>query len=185
MPHWDGSENLPHILLIADQGYGDCFQFSRYIPLVAQRCEQVTLIRSEPLARLFDSIPSISSSYVKWEDTPITSAYCTLSGLPRLFSTRTDTIPKCEGILKASIKDVARWKKRFQESGNEPKLRIGIAWSGRIEFKDNYLRAVPFEKLEALLGISMVEFFSLQVGAPASHAKNKNITRGILENRLH
>lgn len=176
MPHWDGSNNLPHILLIADQGYGDCFQFSRYIPLVAQRCQRVSFIRSEPLARLFDSIPWISSSYTKWEDTPLTSAYCTLSGLPRLFSTRPDTIPMCEGILKASTKDVARWKKRLQESGNEPKLRIGIAWSGRIEFKNNYLRAVPFEELEALLDIPMVEFFSLQVGAPASHAKNKNIT---------
>ncbi len=176
MPHWDGSKNVPHILLIADQGFGDCFQFSRYIPLVAQRCERVTLIRSEPLARLFDSIPSISSSYIKWEDTPLTSAYCTLSGLPKLFSTRTDTIPMCEGILSASTKDLLRWKKRIHKSGNEPKLRIGIAWSGRIEFKNNYLRAVPFAELETLLDIPMVEFFSLQVGAPASDAKNKNIT---------
>lgn len=176
MPHWDGSEDLPHILLIADQGYGDCFQFSRYIPLVSQRCKKVTLIRSEPLARLFDSIPSISSSHVKWEDTPLTSAYCTLSDLPRIFSTRPDTIPQCVGVLKASIKDLTHWKKRIQESGNESKLRIGLAWSGRIEFENNNLRAVPFEKFEVLLETPDVEFFSLQVGAPASHAKNKNIT---------
>ncbi|MFT5427145.1 MAG: hypothetical protein ACI9ZT_002102, partial [Gammaproteobacteria bacterium] len=177
----DGSENLPHILLIADQGYGDCFQFSRYIPLVTQRCRQVTLIRSEPLARIFDSIPSISSSHLKWEDTPLTSAYCTLSGLPRLFSTRPNTIPECAGILKADKKDVARWEKRLQEPGNDPKIRIGLAWSGRMEFEINYLRAVPFEKLETLLEIPRVQFFSLQVGSPASHAKNKNITDLSLE----
>ena len=176
MPHWDGGQNLPHILLIADQGYGDCFQFSRYFPLVAQRCQRVSLIRSKPLARLFHSIPWISSSYTKWEDTPLTSAYCTLSDLPRLFSTRPDTIPDCSGILKADKKDVARWEQRLQEPGNDPILRIGIAWSGRMEFENNYLRAVPFEKLETLLEIPGIQFFSIQVDSPASQAKDRNIT---------
>ena len=180
MPHWDGSENLPHILLVGDQGYGDCFQFARYLPLVAQRCQRVSLIRSEPLARLFDAIPGLSSCCVKWEDTPLTSAYCTLSGLPRLFSTRPDTIPDCSGLLKADKKEVARWQKRLQEPGNDAKLRIGMAWSGRLEFENNYLRTVPFEKLETLLAIPGLQFFSLQVGAPASQAqtqvKDKNIT---------
>ena len=176
MPHWDGRDNLPHILLLGDQGYGDCFQFSRYIPLVAQHCQRVTLARSEPLARLFNSVPWITVSYTQWKDTPLASAYCYLSGLPRLFSTRPDTIPDCSGILRARDEDVARWKIRMNETGSDPVLRVGLAWSGRLEFDTNYLRAVPFEKLEALLDIPGIQFFSLQVGAPASRAQGKNIT---------
>jgi len=176
MPHWDGSKGLPHILLIADQGYGDCFQFSRYIPLVAQCCNQVTIIRSQPLARLIDAIPSVSSSHMNWEDTPHTSAYCTLSGLPRLFSTKPDSIPDCAGVIKAEKNDVFRWQKRLKQAAGSAALKVGVVWSGRVEFEGNYLRAVPFKDLKVLFDLPGIEFFSLQVGSPAHQALNSNIT---------
>jgi hypothetical protein len=175
MPHWDGAADTPHILLIADQGYGDCFQFARYIPLVAQRCHRVSLIRSQPIARLMDSIPVISSSYMNWHDTPLTAAYSTLSGLPRLFATKPDTIPDCSGIIGAGKEDVECWRERLNTLAGEVTLKVGVAWSGRVEFEDNYLRAVPFEEIERLFEISGIQFFSLQVGTPASQAKGKDI----------
>lgn len=175
MPHWDGSADTPHILLIADQGYGDCFQFSRYIPLVAKRCHQVSLIRSKPIARLMDSISDVSFSYMNWHDTPRTTAYCTLSGLPRLFSPQPDTIPDCSGILKADKEDEERWARRLKEASKNAVLRVGVAWSGRVEFEDNPLRAVPFDEIEKLFDVSGIQFFSLQVGTPASQAIGKDI----------
>ena len=45
-----------------------------------------------------------------------------------------------------------------------------------MEFENNYLRAVPFEKLETLLEIPGIQFFSIQVDSPASQAKDRNIT---------
>lgn len=173
MPLWDGTK-VPHIFLIADQGYGDCFQFSRYIPLVVQRCEKVTLIRSEPLARLMDEIPSITTIR-QWKDTPHCSAYSTLSSLPRLCSTLPNNIPSNTGILKADKKDVEKWTKKLAKSSPNAVLRIGVAWSGRVEFENNHLRAMAFDQFEPLMKIPELQFYSLQVGSPSSQAKGKNI----------
>jgi len=175
MPHWDGFNNLDHILLIADQGYGDCFQFSRYIPLVAEKCKKVTLMRSEPLGRILDSVPGVSVGISKWENTPLTSAYCTLSGLPRLFETRPESIPNCSNLLKPSEESIKTWKKRIQTTKNKNKLKVGLTWSGRVEFENNYLRALSFKNLENLLEIENIEFYSLQVGAPSKEIADKNI----------
>jgi len=177
MPYWDGSANTPHLLLLGDQGYGDCFQFSRYIPMVRERCKRISLARSDPLARLFNiSVPWVDMSYTQWKDTPAASAYCALSSLPRFFATQPDTIPDNTGILRARDDDITRWKKQLDDMGTNPVLRIGLAWSGRLEFDTNFLRAVPFEILEPLLDIPGVEFYSLQVGAPSEQAKGKKIT---------
>ena len=70
---------------------------------------------------------------------------------------------------------MARWEKRLKSLAKDAKLRIGIAWSGRLDFGDNYLRSIPFEKLEPLLKIPRIQFFSLQVGEPASQIKGDNI----------
>ena len=71
---------------------------------------------------------------------------------------------------------MTRWKQQLDEAKPDSVLRVGVAWSGRLEFETNFLRAIPFEKLEPLLGIAGIEFFSLQVGAPSAQAKGKNIT---------
>jgi hypothetical protein len=145
--------------------------------MVRERCKRISLARSDPLARLFNiSVPWVDMSYTQWKDTPAASAYCALSSLPRFFATQPDTIPDNTGILRARDDDITRWKKQLDDMGTNPVLRIGLAWSGRLEFDTNFLRAVPFEILEPLLDIPGVEFYSLQVGAPSEQAKGKKIT---------
>jgi len=175
IPTWDGATHHKNILLIADQGYGDCFQFSRYIPMVAKRCDQLLLLRSKPLARLLDTIPGIYESYSEWQDVTKADAYCTLSGLPRRFATTPDTIPSCEDLLKVNEDDVVRWRDKIKKSVTDTKLKIGITWSGRPEFTDNHLRAVPIEAISSLLEIPHTRFFSLQLGDVAHQSENRNM----------
>ena len=42
--HWNGMR-IPNgrLLLVGDQGYGDTIQFARYIPMAAERCQEVIL----------------------------------------------------------------------------------------------------------------------------------------------
>jgi tetratricopeptide (TPR) repeat protein len=43
-PHWDGVPTADgRLLLIADQGFGDVIQFSRYIPWARERCPDLML----------------------------------------------------------------------------------------------------------------------------------------------
>src|ERR1035437_2045473 len=52
-PPWSGMRRKQgSIMLIGDQGYGDTLQFTRYIPMVAERCGSVSLGCSEPLLPL-------------------------------------------------------------------------------------------------------------------------------------
>lgn len=175
IPVWDGTTHYKNILLIADQGYGDCFQFSRYMPMVAKHCDQLLLLRSKPLARLLDTIPGIDESYSEWQDVKKADAYCTLSGLPRRFTTTPETIPSCEGLLKVSAEDVACWQDKIKKSGTDTKLKIGITWSGRQEFTDNHLRSVPVEAISSLLDMPHTRFFSLQLGDLAHQSENRNM----------
>lgn len=175
IPQWDGSTYHKSILLIGDQGYGDCFMFGRYIPLVARFCGEVKLIRSKPIARLMDTVEGVSAGYQQWQDVKYAEAYCTLSGLPRRLGTRPDSIPSCEHLLKVDEKDNQRWSKKISKATGEAKLSIGIAWTGRLDFLDNFLRAVPIENIESLLNVTEVRFFSLQVGDLAHQAEGRNM----------
>ncbi len=170
IPHWDGKTLDDAVLLIADQGYGDCFQFCRYIPLVSERCGKVILVRSEPMARILDTVPGVAESYTQWRDVPRAGAYSTLSGLPRLFATRPHNIPDCRELLRIPEDANARWAEKVRHAAPTARLRIGVAWSGRLEFRDNFLRSVPIAAFEPLFEVAQAQFFSLQTGPLAEQA---------------
>ena len=77
------------ILLIGDQGYGDTIQFARYIPMVAQRFDEVFLGCSAEMAPLLARIPGVSRNFHRWNEIPGHAAYCRLSSLALLFAHNT------------------------------------------------------------------------------------------------
>jgi len=167
---WTGQTIKGRLLLIADQGYGDCFQFARYIPLAAQRCSSIVLMRSPQLAGVLDSVTAVSAGYERWEHTPKHEAYCTLSGLPRVFETTPESIPSPQNLIRVDTHVAQRWRERVRKLAPKATLRVGLAWSGRLEFNENYLRSLPVQGYAALMDIPGCAFFSLQFGALAAEA---------------
>ena len=55
-------------MLIADQGFGDGIQFSRYIPWAAKRCDEVVVACSRELQPLIGQIPGITELFDRWEE---------------------------------------------------------------------------------------------------------------------
>jgi hypothetical protein len=88
-------------LLIADQGYGDVIQFSRYIPWAAQRCSSMAIACSSELHSAIAQLHPSAKIFDNWNDKPEFAAWLPLSGLPRLAGTRLDTIPAPVPYLKA------------------------------------------------------------------------------------
>ena len=166
VPAWDGRLCNGPLILIADQGYGDCFMFARYIPLAAKRCKKVTLMRSKELGPILDSVAGVGHGIGRWEELKHASTWCTLSGLPRLFTTEPDSIPSCRGLLTVPEPTAERWQTRLGQQGKTGALKVGLAWSGRVNFDQNSLRAIPFQELSPLLDRQQAQFFSLQVGYP-------------------
>ncbi len=123
---WNGMR-LPNdrILLVGDQGYGDTLQFCRFIPMVAERCQEVLLGCSPDLAPLLRKIPGIKETYTRWNEIPRHIAYCLLSSLPHLFGVQADTIPADVPYLSPEPEQVQAWAERLaaESSGREAARR--------------------------------------------------------------
>jgi tetratricopeptide (TPR) repeat protein len=164
-PAWNGM-HIPRgrILLVGDQGYGDTLQFARYIPMVAERCQEVVLGCSAELAELLRHIPGVSQCHARWDVIPPHAAHCRLSSLPLMFQTTLDTIPGPCPYLTADPARVAAWAERLG-----PKIgpRIGLAWTGRPTHPNDVRRSIALERLLPLAEVHRGQFIGLQKPIPA------------------
>jgi ADP-heptose:LPS heptosyltransferase len=56
--------NRRHILVITEQGLGDCIMFARYLPLLAGQGARITVACSPPLRPIFERIAGIEALLV-------------------------------------------------------------------------------------------------------------------------
>lgn len=164
-PHWDGTPLRDgRLLLLADQGYGDVIQFSRYIPWAAARCPDIALACSAELHPAVAQLPGIGLIFDHWEHRPEFSAYCPLSGLPRLAGTDFATIPAEIPYLKAPTDKRAGWAARLAALAPKGTRRIGIAWAGRPTHHNDRNRSTTLATFAPLGSLPAVSLVSLQKG---------------------
>jgi len=154
------------VLLVGDQGYGDTIQFARYIPLVAERFDEVLLGCSAELAPLLARIPGVSQSFHRWNEIPGHAAYCRLSSLALVFRTTVDTIPNGVPYLTAEPTRLAHWAGWLEAAHPPGTPRIGLAWSGRPTHPNDRRRSIRLERLAPLGRAAPARFVSLQKPAP-------------------
>jgi Tetratricopeptide repeat len=170
-PQWDGAP-LPDsntLLLIADQGYGDVIQFSRYIPWAAERCSSIAIACSRELQPAIAQLHAFAKIFDHWDDKPEFAAWLPLSGLPRLAGTRLDTIPASVPYLRADPAKTAEWAERLATLSPESYGRIGIVWAGRPTHTNDDNRSVALSAFAPLAKLPDTTLVSLQKGATQSH----------------
>ena len=150
------------ILLIGDQGYGDTIQFARYIPMVAQRFDEVFLGCSAEMAPLLARIPGVSRSFHRWNEIPGHAAYCRLSSLALIFRTTLETIPNQVPYLTPDPSRVSWWENWLNATHPHDALRVGLVWCGRPTHPNDRRRSVRLARLAPLATIEGVRFVSLQ-----------------------
>lgn len=177
---WNGM-HIPggKILLIGDQGYGDTIQFARYIPLVAERCQQVILGCSAEMAPLLARIPGVGVCCHRWNEIPGHAAHTRLSSLAGLFHTRLDTIPGGVPYLTPDPVRTAAWADRLSSQLPPGSLRVGIAWSGRPTHPNDRRRSVRLERLAPLASAGPAYFVSLQKPLPSADIESLSIFPGL------
>jgi Tfp pilus assembly protein PilF len=150
------------ILLIGDQGYGDTIQFARYIPMVAQRFDEVFLGCSAEMAPLLARIPGVSRNFHRWNEIPGHAAYCRLSSLALIFRTTLETIPNQVPYLTPDPSRVSWWENWLNATHPHDALRVGLVWCGRPTHPNDRRRSVRLARLAPLATIEGVRFVSLQ-----------------------
>jgi len=169
LPLWNGESHTENktLLIITEQGFGDTFQFARYLDLVSQRFMKVGFVCSAPTLRviewafnhqvtLFTHMPR---DYGTWD------YQCALMSLPRLCKTRLDSIPNNVPYLR--VPDPARhhWQDRLAKA-SPGRFRVGIAWAGRPVHQYDSRRSLKFEQILPLLQIPAITWVSLQKWTP-------------------
>jgi Flp pilus assembly protein TadD len=163
-PRWNG-ENVTGktLLLIAEQGLGDTFQFIRFAKAVESRAARVVVHAPSQLRRLLGTVPGVSAVSATNESFPPHDVHVPLPSVPGLLGVDADTIPS--KIPYLGIDD-----DRCQTVADEidcvaaSARKIGIAWAGARHNPNDRRRSCPLDALAPLLAIDGVAWFSLQKG---------------------
>jgi Flp pilus assembly protein TadD len=162
---WDGGAlGDSTLLLVADQGFGDSIQFCRYIPWVRQQCAEMVIAADLVLHPLLRQVCPGARFVHRWEECPSFAAYCPLSGLPRLHSTRLETVPDGVPYLKADPDRAAAWHTRLSGLIQPNARRIGIVWAGRATHNNDANRSMSLAELHPLADMDGITLVSLQKG---------------------
>jgi tetratricopeptide (TPR) repeat protein len=170
-PQWQGEAfDDETLLLVADQGFGDVIQFSRYIPWVAERCPKVVVACAAEVVPVLKQIHPNLPLFQKWEDAPPYRAYAALSGLPRLHGTRIDNVPASVPYLRADPEKVAVWRERLDALTPRGFRRVGVVWAGRPTHNNDRRRSATLAAFAPLFSLPRTMLVSLQKGPSADQA---------------
>jgi tetratricopeptide (TPR) repeat protein len=165
-PRWDGSDlQGKTILLHAEQGLGDTFQFIRYATLVKEKNGIVIVAVQKPLIMFMKACKGIDHVISLDETPPPFDVHCPLMSLPCVLKTRIDTVPQTIPYLFAADHLVAEWKEKLAGDTN---FKIGICWQGNDNYATPLLRATVAQKsvhpseFEPICAIPGVSVYSLQ-----------------------
>lgn len=164
---WDGGTlHSETIVIHAEQGLGDAIQFARYIPEVVELGGKVIFTCHPPLIELYKNAfanMGLSKSVTVQphdEPVPMTDWHAPLLGLPHLFGTTLDTVPKPGSLLQTPIHTRATLPDHPKPTG--PK--IGLVCSGNPKQINNHNRSAPLSAFADLINQSEARFYSLQMG---------------------
>ncbi|MHB8746494.1 MAG: tetratricopeptide repeat protein, partial [Gammaproteobacteria bacterium] len=165
-PLWDGEDISGRtILLHAEQGLGDAFQFIRYAPLVAERGARVVVECQSVLVQLLATVRGITRVVDNAERLSGLDMHAPLLSLPNIFHTTLSSIPAQIPYLTADHELVESWRDKIGTV--ERKLKVGLVWAGNPSHQNDHNRSCSLQAYAPLARVPGVAFFSLQKGPAA------------------
>jgi hypothetical protein len=163
-PRWTGQslENKT-ILVVGEQGHGDCIQFSRFIWNLHQRGARVKLLVTDGVVPLFQSSSVLEGVGGYHSDPGHFDYWVPIMSLPGILEVTLDNLSSTVNYLVAQEQDVTVWRDRL---GPKTRMRVGVSWSGRRDAWLNQHKSVPFPViLELIKKHPQVEWINLQIDA--------------------
>ncbi|HVJ74452.1 MAG TPA: DUF5672 family protein [Casimicrobiaceae bacterium] len=160
IPRYDGGPLAGKTLLVdGEQGFGDMFQFIRFVRPLAERGAKVVVRGHPPIAALLRTVPGIAE-VVGLDDLPPCDAWIPLMSIPGVLGAD----PLGEGpdppYLFADSRRVEAIKARLAQ--DRPRLAVGLSWAGNPRMANNRRRSCPLAALAPLLARDDIAWYSLQ-----------------------
>lgn len=175
-PRWEGGELQGQRVLIHDEiGYGDVFQFVRYLPLVKARGAYVMFECKPGLQRLLAGMEGVDCLRER-SSQPVPEAefdlYLPMESLPYVFGTTLTTVPATVPYVRPDPALVEQWRTRLERCpDNGSGMRVGLVWSGNPDSEYDRQRSIPLDRLAPLANVGDVRFVSLQKGPAAEQLR--------------
>jgi hypothetical protein len=164
------------ILVLVEQGLGDCIMFARYVPLFAARGARVLLACSPDLRPIFAGVPGIAVLLAPPAEQPLAKlnldalafdAWVPLLSLP--LHTGEATIVPIANVpyLHPDPARTADWRNRYAAHGTEGAPKVGLVFQANPAGRAAAEKSLPPEDLAPLLQIAGIDWIVLQRGSAA------------------
>ncbi|HVY91727.1 MAG TPA: glycosyltransferase family 9 protein, partial [Bryobacteraceae bacterium] len=162
VPVWTGQPLAGQsILLLSEQGFGDTIQFARYAQELNRGGATVRLLAPESLVEILAAMPGIEQVVSSIADAPSCDWQAPLLSLPALHN---GDIPSKVPYLFPDPDRIEYWTSVLQAPQGH--LRVGIAWRGGPDHRNDRNRSIDPALLRALANVHATTFISLQKGQP-------------------
>ncbi|MBF0449673.1 MAG: tetratricopeptide repeat protein [Candidatus Magnetomorum sp.] len=165
MPFWKGTSSENKTLLVyAEQGFGDCIQFVRFLPMIHKKVKSILLECQPELVRLFTGFQGIDTIIQRGDPLPEHDYQVSLLSLGYILNITRDRLP-------SDIPYLNPLKKESQVSDiialHNKKIKAGIVWggTGSTEMKTDMGRSLQLKECAVLLDMPDIQWFSFQKGA--------------------
>lgn len=159
---WHG-ENIKDktIFVYYEAGYGDTIMFSRYLPLLKNKCKKLVFYPQKPLVPLFQTsglgIDELIEGFMP-EQSLSFDVHTPIMSLPYLLGLKGKKVFEAsENYLKADENMIKDFKEKFF---NNKDLKIGIKWQGNTYYDKD--RVIPTENFIPLVKLEGTKFYSFQ-----------------------
>jgi tetratricopeptide (TPR) repeat protein len=163
-PRWDGAMRPgATLLLVAEQGLGDTFQFVRFARHARARVGRVILAAQTPLLPILKGTAGIDA-VVNLGAAPPHDLHLPLMSLPLALGIDRETEFAARPWIAADGARERRWRIWLDETAPPQTLRVGIAWRGNPGYRKDAARSLALGYFAALARIPGVSLVSLQKG---------------------
>jgi len=168
-PRWRGEDLRDKtILVVGEQGHGDCVQFARFIFNLHAAGARVRLQVTDGLIPLLNQSNIIERTGRYGDDMGEFDYWVPIMSIPGILGITLDNLPRMQNYLTATPAMMKAWQDRL---GPKKRMRVGFSWSGR---KDSWIhqhKSVPFPViLEMIRSNPQYEWINLQVDADAEES---------------
>jgi hypothetical protein len=159
-PQWDGSPLTGKTILVrAEQGFGDTFQFIRYTAILKKLGATVVFQAQRKLVQLLQRCSCADQLIAEGDALPPFDLHVPLLSIPGILNTSLSTIPVGASYLSADPVLVSQWRLRLETL---PGFRIGINWHGRAGRGEYRRRDVPLDHFISLTSLPGLQWICLQ-----------------------
>ena len=178
MRRWQGEDLGGRTLLLTlEQGIGDALQFVRFAAHLAQRRVRAVIRAPVELCALLATAPGIAAAVAVGEPLPACDAELPLVSLPFRLGLAGDDIAVADAYLRA---DPIRRAAAAASRGNADNPRVGVAWAGSPQHRNDRRRSLPPALLAPLFTLPGIDWQALQKGAAAAQIDGLDEARAVV-----